>query len=131
MRRLLPALAAIVALIVATTAFASPNSTTRFAYYTVKTPVERGLQAHVVVDAGPAGLCRITVSKDGIQMRAERVNRWHLGLYAKRSTQANDYRVAWTWIVGPDTRLGLWRVRVDCGQAGVLQKTFRVVRSYG
>jgi hypothetical protein len=118
----------VAALVASTAAFAAPDSTAQFHYYKVKSPVARGLQAHVVVDATPAGLCRITVSKGGIQMQAKRIDRWGLGLYPKRSKSVDDYRVAWTWRVPPKSTLGLWRVRVNCGRAGILQKTFTVIR---
>jgi len=117
----------IAALVASTGAFAAAHSTANFHAY-VKSPVARGLQGHVVIQPGYAGLCRISVSKGGTQMRAKRVDRWRLGLYPKRSKDVNDYRVEWTWIVPPKTPLGLWNVRVNCGRAETLRKTFRVIR---
>lgn len=121
--------ATVAALLVASTAaFAAPGRAPGYHYYKVKSPVARGLQAHVVVQPAAAGLCRITVSKGGIQMRAKRIGRWGLGLYPKRSKPADDNRVAWTWKVPLKSALGMWRVRVSCGHAATLQKTFRVIR---
>lgn len=116
----------IAALVASTAAFAAPDSATRYLYFHVKSPVARGQLAHVVVQ-GPAGLCRITVSKGGAQM--------HLGplpplnpLRPKRALPVNDNRVAWEWKVPTNTTLGLWRVRVNCGREKTLQQTFRVIR---
>jgi hypothetical protein len=127
-RRLLPSVVAIAALIAATTAFAARNGEASARLVKVKTTVARGDQAHLVANVVPARLCTIAVSKRGTRMKPKRVDRWGLGLYPKRSTAGGDYRLAWTWTVGPHTALGPWRIRVDCGSAGSFQTTFTVVR---
>lgn len=109
-------------------AVAAPDSTATARLIRVKPLVARGDQAHLVANVVPARLCEITVSKGSTRMRPKRVNRWGLGLYPKRSTAGHDYRLAWTWTVGANTALGVWRIRVSCGSAGSLQTTFRVVR---
>jgi hypothetical protein len=124
-KRLLPAIVAIGALATATGAFGAPDDTAYF-YFHAKPLVARGEQAHVVLQPAPAGLCRITVSNGRTRMRAKRVDRWGLGLYAKRA--GGDNRLAWTWIVEPKTALGRWRIRIRCGSARPLQTEFRVVR---
>jgi hypothetical protein len=94
-------------------------------FFKVKSPVARGQLAHVVAQ-GRTGLCRITVSKGGIQMQlgpSPRVN----PLRPKLSGALSDGRVAWEWWVPTDTPLGLWRVRVNCGRAAALQGTFVVL----
>ena len=118
--------AMIVALVASTATFAAPQSTARssYLYFKVKSPVARGQLAHVVVQ-GRTGLCRITVSKGGIQMQlgpSHRVN----PLTPKLSGAVDDNRVAWEWKVPTNTPLGLWRVRVNCGRAATLQRTFLV-----
>jgi hypothetical protein len=120
--------AAVVALVASTAAFAAPHSTARssYFYFKVKSPVARGQLAHVVEQGRRTGLCRITVSKGGIQMQlgpSPRLN----PLRPKLSGPMTDGRVAWEWWVPTDTPLGLWRVRVDCGRAAPLYGTFVVL----
>ena len=132
--RRLPALiasAVIAALVTSTAAFARHDSTVRsgYLYFHVKSPVVTGQLAHVVVQ-GRTGLCRITVSKGGTEMRP----RWG-GLSPLTSTnplapvlskRVDDNRVAWQWTVPTNTPLGQWHVRVNCGRAAPLQGTFLV-----
>src|SRR5690349_18451803 len=93
-------------------------------YFKVKSPVVRGQLGHVTVQ-GRIGLCRITVSKGGIQMRpSTRVN----PLRPKLSTARNDGRVAWQWWTPTNTALGRWQVRVHCGHAAPLHGSFLVTR---
>jgi len=42
------------------------------------------------------------------------------------SGAANYNRVAWEWKLPTNTRLGLWRVRVNRGRAATLPGTFLV-----
>src|SRR5436853_6022250 len=119
--------AAIVALVASTGTFAAADDTPQssYFYFKVKSPVARGQLAHVVEQGRRTGLCRITVSKGGVQMqlgRSRRVN----PLRSKVSGAMNDNRVAWEWKVPTNTGLGLWRVRVNCGRAATLQGTFVV-----
>lgn len=119
--------AVVVALVASTVTFAASHSTARssYLYFKVKSPVARGQLAHVVRQ-GPAGLCRITVSKGGVQMKlgpSPRVN----PLRPKLSGAMNDGRVAWEWWVPTNTPLGPWRVRVNCGRAAPLHGTFVVL----
>jgi len=118
--------AVIVALFASTAAVAAPRSAAGASYlhFKVKSPVARGQLAHVVLQ-GRTGLCRITVSKEGIEMqlgRSPRVN----PLAPVLSKAADDNRVAWQWKVPTNTPLGLWRVRVSCGRTATLQGTFLV-----
>ena len=112
------------ALFASTAAFAA-HSRAQYLYFGVKSPVARGDLGHVVVQ-GLTGLCRISVSKGGSQMRLRplRVN----PLRPKLSKEVNDRRVAWQWWVPTNTPLGLWHVRVNCGHAAPLQQTFLVTR---
>jgi hypothetical protein len=118
--------AVIVAPVAPTAAFAAAHSTARFRYlyFKVKSPVARGQLAHVVVQ-GRTGLCRIIVSKRGIQMQlgpSAGVN----PLRPKPANAVDDNRVAWEWKVPTNTPLGPWRVRVNCGRAATLQGRFLV-----
>jgi hypothetical protein len=118
----------LVALVASTATSAAPHSTagSSYPFFKVKSPVARGQLAHVV-EQGRTGLCRITVSKAGIQMHlgpSPRVN----PLRAKLSGPGTDNRVAWEWWVPANTPIGLWRVRVNCGRAATLQGTFLVTR---
>ena len=118
--------AVVVALVASTVTFAASHSRARssYLYFKVKSPVARGQLAHVVVQ-GRTGLCRITVSKGGIQMQlgpSLRVN----PLRPKLSGAVNDNRVAWEWKLPSNTPLGIWRVRVNCGRAVTLPGTFLV-----
>ena len=118
--------AVVVALVASTVTFAAPHSTARssYRYFHVKSPVARGQLAHVVVQ-GHTGLCRISVSKGGIQMQlgpSPRLN----PLRPKLSGAGNDNRVAWEWKLPSNTPVGIWRVRVNCGRAATLPGTFLV-----
>ena len=132
MKRLLLSVAGIGALVGVAAAFAAPKSAATTRLVKVKSPVVRGKQGHLVADVYPGlHLCKITVSKAGPShalMRTKRIDRWGLGLYAKRVGPAHDGRVAWMWIVGAKTTAGRWQVRVSCGSAGSLRTSFRVVR---
>ena len=46
------------------------------------------------------------------------------GLYPKRPVRG---RVSWTWLVGTRTTPGRWPIFVSCGRAGTLRTAFRVV----
>jgi hypothetical protein len=118
------AAAVIAALAASTATFAAPGSTARPLYFKVKSPVPRGELAHVVVQ-GPSGLCRITVSKGGTQMRV-RTRTGANPLAPVSTTHVGDNRVAWQWRVPTNTPLGRWQVRVTCGRAATLQGTFLV-----
>ena len=114
------------ALVASTATFAAGDSTAQssYLYFKVKSPVARGQRAHVV-EQGRTGLCRITVSKGGVEMQlgpSPRVD----PLRPKLSGAVNDNRVAWEWKLPTNTPLGLWRVRVNCGRAATLQGTFLV-----
>ena len=114
------AAAVIAALGASTATFAAPG----YLYFKVKSPVPRGQLAHVVVQ-GPTGLCRITVSKGGMQMRL-RTRTGVNPLAPVLTTHVGDNRVAWQWRVPINTALGQWHVRVKCGRAATLQGTFLV-----
>jgi hypothetical protein len=118
--------AAVVALVASTAAFAAPHSTARssYFYFKVKSPVARGQLAHVV-EQGRTGLCKITVSKGGVEMQLGPSRRAN-PLGPKLSGHSNDGRVAWEWRLPSTTPLGLWRVRISCGRAATLQGTFLV-----
>jgi len=123
----LPALiasAVIAALVASGAAFATPGTTARSSYFRVGPSVARGELAHVVVQ-GPSGLCRITVSKGGTQMRI-RTPSGRDPLAPVSTTQVGDNRVAWQWHVPTNTPLGRWQVRVKCGDAATLRGTFVV-----
>jgi hypothetical protein len=120
--------AVIVALVASTATFAAADGAGRssFLYFNVKSPVPRGQLAHVV-EQGRTGLCRITVSNGGDEMQlgpSPHVN----PLRPKLSGDMNDGRVAWEWRVPTKTPVGVWRVRVNCGQAAALQGAFLVTR---
>jgi hypothetical protein len=118
--------AVIAALVAATAAFAAADSRAHsgYLYFHVKSPVARGQLAHVV-EQGRTGLCKITVSKGGVEMQLGPSRRAN-PLGAKLSGHSNDGRVAWEWRLPTTTPLGLWRVRVSCGRAAALKGTFLV-----
>ena len=113
---------AIAVLGTSTATFAAPDSTAY--YFHVKSPVPRGKLAHVVIQ-GPSGLCRITVSKGGTQMRV-RTRTGVNPLAPVSTTQVGDNRVAWEWKVPTNTSLGKWQVRVRCGRAPTSRGTMLV-----
>lgn len=118
--------AVIAALIASTVAVAAPDSTTRsrYLYFHVKSPVPRGELAHVVVQ-GRTGLCRITVSKRGAQMKLGSRTAGN-PLAPISSKRVDDNRIAWQWTVPASSPLGQWHVRVTCGREAPLQGTFLV-----
>ena len=120
--------AVIVGLVASTAMFAAPDSEAQssYVYFAVKPLVGRGQLAHVV-EQGRTGLCRITVTHRGAEMRlgpSPRAN----PLRPKVAGPMTDGRVAWEWRVPIKTPVGLWRVRVNCGRAAPLQGTFLVTR---
>jgi hypothetical protein len=128
MRRLLPPVAAVAALVAATSAFGASSRTALTPTFRVKPLVVRGEQAHLAAEVGtPARPCGIAVFKRSpyVRMRPRLVNRWGLGLYPKRPS---DGRVAWTWIVGTSTQLGRWWIHVSCGRAISFRTSFKVIR---
>jgi hypothetical protein len=117
--------AAVSGALVASPAAIAADSAAAALYFNVKSPVTRGELAHVVVQ-GLTGLCRISVSRGGSPMRIRPLTK--NPLRPKLSSGANDERVAWQWRVPTSTPLGLWQVRVNCGRAATLHKTFSVTR---
>jgi hypothetical protein len=116
--------AVIAALVASAATFAAPDSRAQsYLYFKVKSPVAKGQLALVVVQ-GLTGLCRLSVSKAGSQMRVRplRIN----PLRPKLSTAAGDARISWQWWVPTTTPLGLWHVRVNCGRSAPLHGTLLV-----
>ena len=122
-------LLAISTLAAATSAFAAARSESSARLVTLKSPVVRGEQGHLVAYVDPGLLCGMTVFKSHpyLRMRPKRVDRWGLGLYPKHSDTDNG-RIAWTWVVGGDTPLGSWRANVRCGHTTVIRTSFRLIR---
>jgi hypothetical protein len=120
--------AAALTMVFVTTAFAATKETTPAKFVVIKSPVIRGLQAHLVANVGAAKRCEIVVFKRNpyVQMRSKR-NRWGFGLYPKHPDNADGGRIAWEWKVGSHTRLGRWWVHVSCGPAVSIRTSFRVV----
>jgi hypothetical protein len=113
-------------LVGSTATFAAHDGTarSRALHFIVKDYVPRGQLAHVLVE-GLSGLCRISVSKGGAQMRLRprpRVN----PLRPKLSRASQGARVAWEWRVPTNAPVGVWLVRVDCDHAPTLRGTFVV-----
>jgi hypothetical protein len=117
-KRLLPSVVGIAALVGVTVAFAGSNSETSARLVHVTSPVAPGAQATLVAHVAPAHRCTITVEyKSGPSVAR--------GLYPKRSVHG---RVSWTWMVGTNTTRGRWPIRVNCGSAGSFRTSFRVAR---
>jgi hypothetical protein len=117
-KRLLPSVAAIAALLSATAAFAAPDATATARLVRVTSPVKHNAQASLVAKVDSAHRCTITVRYKNGPSQAR-------GLKPKYPVHG---RVSWTWIVGGNTTLGTWPIRVDCGSAGLFRTRFKVVR---
>ena len=117
MKRLLISVAAIAALVIATAAFAAPNSTARARVVSVTSPARRNSYATLVARVVPARRCTITVHYKSGPSQAQ-------GLNPKRPKLG---RVSWTWKVGGNTTLGRWPITVNCGSAGSFRTHFRVI----
>lgn len=117
-------LVALSTLAVAVALVANAVAGSRYLHFHVKSPVPRGALADVVVQ-GPAGLCRITVSKGGAHMSI-RTRSGRDPLAPISTAQAPDGRVAWQWHVPTDTPLGVWQVGVSCGRSAPLHGTMLV-----
>jgi hypothetical protein len=113
MRKVVAALAAMVALAVAAPGWASVRLVG-----IAPQPAHRGnpvtLTAHV---SSSRVRCSITVYYKSGPSVAQ-------GLYPKHPVRG---RVAWTWLVGTRTTPGRWPIFVSCGRAGTLRTSFRVV----
>jgi hypothetical protein len=83
--------------------------------------VQRGKLGYIVLHAYPGTpRCTLTESYKG---RASHPP----DLRPKRPDAADGGRLAWNWRVGKHATLGRWQLRVNCGSAGSLQTSFRVV----
>jgi micrococcal nuclease len=114
MKRLVPSVVGIAALVAAAAAFAAPNATatTRLVYLT--SPVHAGTHAILVARVHPARRCTITVYYKSGPSHAR-------GLYPKRPVHG---RVSWTWLANPAP--GRYPIYVDCGSAGFIRTHIRV-----
>jgi len=115
-KRLLPSVAALAALLTATAALAGPNTTSKARLIRVTSPVAPRARATLVARVVPARRCTITV-----RVKRHRVNA--RGLRPKRPVQG---RVSWTWTVGARAPNGTWPIQVDCGSAGSFRTHFTV-----
>ena len=118
MKRLLPPVAAIAALVAATAAFAAPTAAMTARLVSVTSPARRNSYATLVAHVVPRQVCRIAVYYKSGASHAQ-------GLYPKFPRSG---RVSWTWKVGGNTTLGRWPIRVSCGRAGLFWTHFRVIR---
>jgi hypothetical protein len=116
-KRLIPSLAGIVALVVAAGAFAAPKTATTARLVSVTSPVSRNAQATLVAHVVSAQRCAITVHYKSRSSQAQ-------GLNPKRPAHG---RVSWTWMVGGNTTLGRWPITVNCGSAGSFRTSFKVI----
>src|SRR3954470_15734691 len=118
MKRLVPSVVGVAALVAAAAAFAAPNTTATARLVSVTSPVKKNADATLVAHVVPARRCRITVHyKSGPSVAR--------GLNPKRPVHG---RVSWTWMVGGNTTLGRWPITVNCGTAGSFRTHFRVIR---
>jgi hypothetical protein len=118
MKRLLPSVAVIAALVAATAAFAASNTASTARLVSVTSPVRRNAHATLVAHVAPARRCTIAVLYKSGPSQAQ-------GLNPKRPVRG---RVSWTWMVGGNTTLGRWPIKVNCGSAGAFTTRFRVIR---
>jgi hypothetical protein len=118
MKRLLPLVAAIAALLTATAALAAHNTTVTARLVHVTSPVRPGADATLTAHVVPAKRCTITVHYKSGPSVAQ-------GLYPKRPRNG---RVSWTWMVGTNTTQGRWPISVHCGTAGSFRTSFKVAR---
>ena len=117
-KRLIPTLVGVAALVAAAAAFAAPDmaATARLAHVT--SPVAPGTHATLTAHVAPAHRCTITVHYRSGPSVAQ-------GLNPKRPVQG---RVSWTWMVGTNTTQGRWPITVGCGSSGSLRTSFKVAR---
>lgn len=116
MKRLLPFIAGIAALVAAGVAFAASNTATTARLVSVTSPVSPGAHATLVARVRPARRCTIKVYYKTTVSHAR-------GLYPKSPMNG---RVSWTWMVGTNTTAGRWPIYVSCGSAGSFLTHFRV-----
>jgi hypothetical protein len=117
-RRFISSLTAIAALAVATAVLAARNAATTTRLVSVTSPVKHNATAKLVARVRPAHRCTTTV-------------RYKIGPAHARGLKPKypvHGRVSWTWIVGGNTTLGTWPIRVNCGSAGSFLTHFKVVR---
>ena len=118
MKRLLSSAVVIAAVLGVAAAFAATNAATRARLVRVTSPVARNAHATLVAHVVTARRCTIAVLYKSGPSQAR-------GLNPKRPVQG---RVSWTWMVGGNTTLGRWPIRVSCGSAGSFRTHFTVVR---
>lgn len=118
MKRLALSIAAIAALVAATAASAAYGAATTARLVSLTSPARRNAHATLVAHVVPARRCSISVLYKSGPSQAQ-------GLNPKRPVHG---RVAWTWMVGGNTTLGRWPIRVNCGRSGSFRTSFRVIR---
>lgn len=118
MKRLVPLVVGVAALVAAAAAFAAPNTTATARLVSVTSPARRNAHATLVAHVVPARRCTITVHYKSGPSVAQ-------GLNPKRPVRG---RVSWTWMVGGNTTLGRWPITVNCGSAGSFRTHFKVIR---
>jgi hypothetical protein len=118
MKRLVASGGAIAALVATTAALAAAHAATLARLVSVTSPVRRNAHATLVARVVPSRRCTITVLYKSGPSQAQ-------GLNPKRPRLG---RVSWTWMVGGNTTLGSWPIKVNCGSAGSFTTHFRVIR---
>ena len=119
MKRLVPSVVGVAALVAAAAAFAAPSTTATARLVSVTSPVAHNAHATLVAHVVPARRCKIAVLYKNGPSQAR-------GLSPKSPVHG---RVSWTWLVGGNTTLGTWPIHVSCGSAGSFRTHFTVVRS--
>jgi hypothetical protein len=117
-KRLVPSVAGIAALVGAAAAFAAPTTTATARLVGVTSPARRNSYAALVAHVVPARRCTIAVLYKSGPSEAQ-------GLNPKRPFHGY---VTWKWKVGGNTTLGRWPITVSCGSAGSFRTHFKVIR---
>jgi hypothetical protein len=117
-KRLVPSLVGMAALMAAAAAFAAPNTATTARLVGVTSPARRNAEAALIARVAPARRCTIAVLYKSGPSHAQ-------GLGPKRPVRGF---VVWKWQVEGNATLGRWPIQVNCGSAGSFRTHFKVIR---
>ena len=122
MKHMLLAVATAAELVASTTAFAAPARTETVHLLMVTRLLHRTEHGRIVAKLGSARNtpCTITINRGSRELRpSSGSNPEH---------PSWGYWLNWGWLIKPNTQLGRWQIRINCGSAGSLRTSFKVIR---
>jgi len=122
MKHMLLVVAMAAALVASTTAFAAPARTETVHLLRVTRLVHRPGHGEIVAKLSSARTspCTITIDRGSQELRPSKG--WN------PQNPSWGHWLNWGWLIKPNTLLGRWQIRINCGSAGSLRTSFKVIR---